>query len=75
MRRNRREWGLTIDLESLHVESLDEVLPETLELAGDIGLILNRDVALGKASRDGLVNVDNVREISPSIWSSDQLLS
>ena len=60
-----QEDKLTVNLESLHVEGVDEVLPESLELLRNIGLASDIDASPGKSSGDGLVDVDHVGEVCP----------
>jgi hypothetical protein len=58
---------LTIDLKPLHVEGRDEVLPEAIELAGNISFAVNSDISPGEPCADRLINVDHVGEICPAI--------
>lgn len=57
---------LTVDLESMHMESVDEVLPEALKLRRNISLIGHIDVTPGESSSDGLIDVNHVRQVGPA---------
>lgn len=57
---------LTVDLESLHLEGIDEVLPEALELRRNISLISDIDGTPGESSGDGLIDVNHVCEVGPA---------
>ena len=54
---------LTIDLESLQLERLDEVLPETHEMICNVSFIVDCDVPPGKSGADRLIDVDHVGQI------------
>jgi hypothetical protein len=49
-----------VNLVPLHAESINEPLPEIVELIGDINLILDSGWARGETGASGLVNVDNI---------------
>ena len=54
-----------VDFVSMHMESVDEVLPETHKLIRYVNLIRDIDRAWGKSCADRLVDIDHVGEVYP----------
>lgn len=61
-----------VDLLSVQVKGVDEVVEEASKHARDIILILLGDLANGEASANGLVDVEHVRQVGPGPWVLDR---
>jgi hypothetical protein len=56
-----------VHLVALHAKGVDEVLPESVELSSNIGLIVDKGVSGRETSRDWLINPYHVCEVCPGV--------
>lgn len=63
-----------VDFVSLHTKSINEPLPEIVELIRNIDLILNGRRTRRKARTGWLINVNHIRQVVERIWVSHGLI-
>ena len=63
----RRKHTSNINIESIQIESSNEILPETFKLCCHIRLIVHGDVTRWESRANRLIDVDNIAKVSPSV--------
>lgn len=64
-----------VNLVALHVEGLDEMFPEIIELVRDIELVADCGGARREASPGWLIDIDQVCQIGPRVWVPNGFVS